>query len=141
MSVGQLTLSELHQELLRRIRKLQDERTALVERIQAIDEELGSLPNVEKPDALPDAPEPGSRRGRTRQSRAASTRKLNKRPLHEVLTEVLGPAPLTTREAADASIEAGYITSSRNFPNTVYVTLHKDDRFTKTDDGKWTLAG
>ncbi len=138
LSVGQLSLTELHQELLRRVEKLQEDRQELVGRIAAIDLELSALPGVQPGSTIGAAPTPGSEGG-TRQSRAAETRRANPRPLREVLMTVLDDGTLTTREAADAVLATGYQTSSRNFPNTVYVVLHKEENFTRTDQGKWMV--
>lgn len=128
LSVGQLTLTELHHELQRRINELQEQKRELHERIEKIDRELAALGPIGAPGA---EGEPAPKRG--------GARSINEAPLKVVLTRVLQGRSLTTRECADAVLETGYISHSRNFANTVGVSLHREPRFVKTD-GKWSLV-
>ena len=129
LSVGQLSLSELHHELQRRVNDLQQQKTELQERIEKIDSELAALGPI---GAIEGDPAAGAKRG-------AGVRGINEAPLKVVLTRVLEGRALTTRECADAVLETGYVSNSQNFANTVGVSLHREPRFVKTD-GKWTVV-
>lgn len=131
MSLSQLTLAELQGEIQRRVTKLRDERELLLRRLEEIDAQLAQF----ELQAASDPNEGGIGR------RSATTRRANARPLRVILIDVFRDAgrPLTTREAADASLAKGYTSTSRNFTNTVYVTLHKDEQFARSDDGTWVL--
>ncbi len=132
LSVGQLSLTELHHELKRRVNDLQQQKQDLQERIAKIDAELAALGPI-------GAAENAGARGAMRPRRSSGVRGINEAPLKVVLTRVLEDKALTTRECADAVLEAGYVSNSRNFANTVGVSLHREPRFQKVD-GKWSLV-
>ena len=48
--------------------------------------------------------------------------------------------PRTTREIADALMERGVKTRSKNYIATVYATLNNSDFFKRTKDGTWELV-
>ena len=48
--------------------------------------------------------------------------------------------PRTTREIANALIDRGLKTTSKNWIATVYATLRNGKMFERTKDGKWELA-
>ena len=130
LTVSQLSLSELRQELDRRIRNLQTERDQVLDRLALIDQELTGLGiTMSQSESNGRPPHTGGRRPR------------NERPLAEVLITVLrDQGPLTTGEAAKAALEAGYATTSRTFATAVSATFARDDRFQK-EDGRWTCPG
>ena len=128
LSVNQLSLQELQQELQRRVKNLQEQKQELLDKIDEINRELdaiGTMGGVESP---------GETNGRE-----PGRRPRNAVPLADLLASVLMEKPLSTREASEAALEAGYRTTSRNFVNSVGVALHRDERFVK-QDGKWTVA-
>lgn len=131
LSVGQLSLRELHQELQRRIRGLQEQKKELLDKLEEIDRELEEMIHM-APGVVVDVPgkAPNGLRGRKRHR--------NEKPLADMLIEVLEDRSLTTREASEAAIAAGYRTTSKNFVNSVGVALHRDERFVK-DGGRWVL--
>jgi hypothetical protein len=49
-------------------------------------------------------------------------------------------APRTTREIADALVERGAKSRSKNPIATVYATLHNSMAFKRTEDGAWMLV-
>lgn len=131
MSVNQLSTVELKQELNRRITNLRKERETLEVRLRQIEHELRQL-GFEESEAEDEAPAVGDDGSRTRRKRVK-----NERPLIDVLHEVIVAKPgLTTRDAAEGALAAGYRTNSKTFNNIVGTALTKDDRFRK-DDGKW----
>lgn len=128
--VSQLTLTELHRELQRRVDKLKQQKHELLEKIESIDSELAAIDRHGLAGAS-DAAGP---------SRGSGGRRKNRVPLTTVLAGILyRVGPLTAREASEAALANGYETTSKNFKNTVGVALHRDDRFEKTD-GKWHLT-
>ena len=133
LSVGQLTLVELQEELERRVRNLKCKRLELVEQIEEIDRQLTTV-GLEEGESIP-APPPvnGESSSETRR------RPRNKMPLRVLLAELLDSGPMTTRELADAALASGYLTTSKNFVNNVGVALHADERFVR-EDGQWVLA-
>jgi hypothetical protein len=139
LSVSQLSALELRQELDRRIRQLQAQRDEHIEKVAQIDAELKALgvrrgPKAagERSDASPPVPGRSGRRGRSRA--------VNQQPLVEILAAILDGGSMTARELADAALDRGYVTTSRNFTNSVSVALYRDPRFEKRE-GKWALAG
>jgi hypothetical protein len=48
--------------------------------------------------------------------------------------------PRTTREIADALLERGIKTNSKNYIATVYATLNNSEAFKRTNDGTWELV-
>jgi len=47
--------------------------------------------------------------------------------------------PRSTREIADALLDRGFATRSKNFVATVYSTLYNSRRFERTLDGQWEI--
>ena len=131
LSVSQLSLQELHQELRRRVTNLQKQREELVEKIESIDRELEAIGAI-KGSAIRGGAADGRIDGRQRRAK-------NKAPLAQVLVEVLKQGPPTRKEAAEAAIAAGYLSESKNFSNSVGVVLHRGKQFVKKG-GKWRLA-
>ena len=131
LSVSQLSLRELHAELQRRITQLQEQKRELLEKIDEIEHELTEIGGMTGA-AADDGPEGANGR--------SGRRARNDVPLADMLADMLRDKPMTTREAADAALEAGYRTTSKNFVNSVGVALHRDERFTK-EDGRWCTAG
>lgn len=134
LTVGQLTIGELQQELRRRVEGLQAKRAELVEQLQSVEQQLRSVEamGIAAADGSGYRPSNGARTGRKRLANAV--------PLKELLVQILHErGALTTREAADTVLERGYATTSRNFTNNVNVALNADDRFIRAD-GKWILA-
>jgi hypothetical protein len=131
LSVSQLTLNELRAELDRRVQNLQRQREELLSKLEDVDRELEAVGSVGT-DVL----------GHDRPNGSAPRRRKpkNDRPLREYLAEVLGEAPRTLKDAADAVLDAGYQTSSKKFSNNVNVVLHKDELFVK-EDGMWRVNG
>ncbi|MHC4946953.1 MAG: hypothetical protein ACYTG1_01635 [Planctomycetota bacterium] len=129
--MGQLTLTELQAELSRRVENLHRQRDELLKKLEEIDNELETVGGIDAAQLIQGASSVNGggvrRRGR------------NARPLREYLVEVLADSPRTTREAADAVLEMGYATSSKNFVNNVGVVLHKDEQFSK-HEGRWRVA-
>ena len=135
----------MQHELQRRIRKLEDKRDEHLQRAGEIEDELRSLHVIvdvgrtAKKKTRRSSPK-AERQATSADKRSAwETRKANKQPLVEILDSVINGTTMTTRELADAALQAGYVTQSKNFANSVGVTLYKDDRFSKKD-GKWWLA-
>jgi len=134
LTVSQLSLQELQQELKRRIQGLLSERSKLVDRLASLDHELHEL-GVQA-SSSPSAPNGAARTSSTSRARRAT----NDRPLIEVLHNVVGgQGPMTTGEAAKAVLASGYNTHSRTFPSAVSGALARDNRFTK-NGGKWILV-
>ena len=134
LTVSQLSLQELQQELKRRIQGLLSERSKLVDRLESLDQELREL-GVQASSSKPE-PNGAKRTSSTLRARRAT----NDRPLIEVLhTVVGGQGPMTTGEAAKAALATGYNTHSRTFPSAVSGALARDDRFNKKG-GKWILV-
>jgi len=145
--ISQLSIHELQHELQRRIKKLEEKREEHLQRAAEIEDELRSLGVIIDVDGrgkkkvtrktgrgLAKASRPGS----SVKTLAWETRRANRQPLVEVLTQVLNGYALTTREAADAVLGAGYVTQSKNFANSVGVALYKDERFVKKGK-QWCL--
>jgi hypothetical protein len=137
LSVGQLTLVELHEEFDRRIRGLQAKRAELVEQIEEIDRQLVGigLPM----NGAPVPPEPNGHGGLDGQTGNRPRRPRNKTPLRVLLAEFLREKAMTTRELADAALDTGYETTSKNFVNNVGVALHTGEKFVK-ENGHWRLV-
>jgi hypothetical protein len=134
MTIGQLTIGELQQELRRRVEGLQAKRAELMEQLQSVEQQLRSVEamGIAAADGQGYRPSGGAGTGRKRLANAV--------PLKELLVRVLDErGQLTTREAADTVLERGYATTSRNFTNNVNVALNADDRFLRVN-GKWALA-
>lgn len=124
LSVAQLTLTELHQELQRRVTDLMEQKEELQQKIEAINRELTAL---------------GSLGGGGNENGRSGNGRRNPVPLATMLVEILSETPMTTRDASEAALAQGYLTNSRNFQNNVSVALHKDPRFEKTD-GQWHVV-
>jgi hypothetical protein len=135
LSVGQLSLAELHQEVLRRVRVLQEKKFDLLKELERIETELGAIGDLSASAGVP-----GGMSSGIRSSGAARSRRLNKVSLRDLLVRLLHNNPLSTREASEAALAAGYVTSSRNFVNSVGVAMNGDARFCRDADGKWCLA-
>ncbi len=134
LTVSQLSLQELQQELKRRIQGLLSERSKLVDRLESLDQELSEL-GVQVSSSK-SGPNGATRTSSTSRARRAT----NDRPLIEVLhTVVGGKGPMTTGEAAKAALATGYNTHSRTFPSAVSGALARDKRFAK-QGGKWILV-
>lgn len=130
LSVNQLSLAELHAEFQRRVQNLIEQREELRHKIEIIERELVALGSIGE-SAIQDNGEAAPRRRR---------RRVNAVSLTALLADVLEQKPLTTREAAEAALERGYVTTSRNFRNNVSVALNRDRRFTKEEDGRWAVV-
>jgi len=66
-----------------------------------------------------------------------------RKPLGLYLVQALGKAGKTLRalELASAVLKAGYVTTDKNFKQTVASTLAADKRFERVSRGVYTLAG
>ena len=137
LSVGQLTLVELHEEFDRRIRGLKSKRAELVEQIEEIDRQLTGIGLPMSGATVP--PEPNGHGAPNGQTSDRPRRPRNKTPLRVLLAEFLRENAMTTRELADAALDNGYETTSKNFVNNVGVALHTDKQFVK-EDGHWRLV-
>lgn len=134
LTVSQLSLQELQQELKRRIQGLLSERSKLVDRLESLDQELSEL------GVQASSSQSGPNGARRTSSTSRARRATNDRPLIEVLhTVVGGQGPMTTGEAAKAALATGYNTHSRTFPSAVSGALARDKRFTK-QGGKWIIV-
>lgn len=132
LSVGQLTLNELREELERRVRNLKAKREEFIAQIEEIDRQLLAVGLEEGGSIPPPPPINGDSGSETRR------RPRNKTPLRVLLAELLDSGPMTTRELADAALASGYLTTSKNFVNNVGVALHADERFMRKD-GQWVV--
>jgi len=135
LSVGQLSLAELHQEVLRRVRVLQERKTDLLKELERVEAELGAIGDLSSSAAGSAGPAPTSRG-----AAGARSRRLNKMSLRDLLVRLLDGKAMSTRESAEAALAAGYVTSSRNFVNSVGVAMNGDARFKRDADGKWCLV-
>jgi hypothetical protein len=129
LSVNQLTLTELHQEIQRRVNRLLAERTELRARLVEIDRDLAAIGGERTAGAGTPGP---ARRGGRRGGQPS---------LREVLARILHEQPRTTAEAADAAVAAGYKTESKNFRNSVSVVLNREDCFFKKDNRWYVIEG
>ncbi|MHC4909058.1 MAG: hypothetical protein ACYTF9_04985 [Planctomycetota bacterium] len=133
--IAELSALELKHELNRRIRKLQSDRTKLLEQLRYIEGQLREI-GVD-PDAVESQPDSADLQAAVARRGGPRGPRRNRVPLVEILHGAFKQGGgLTTREAADAALAAGYETTSNSFTNIVNVTLHRDVRFVKRD-GKW----
>ena len=132
--LANVSLNELHKEILRRQRMLPQ----LIAQRDELDRQIAELQGLGGPKATA-PPRTGERTGRRRGRRVATGRAGS---LVEKLVEIFqGKGKLSVAEASQAVVAAGYQTKSRNFPTIVAMMLAKDKRFRRVKRGQYVLRG
>lgn len=129
LSVKQLSLSELHRELQRRIANLQERRDALLEELEEINDELAAMEVTVAPAGTSSS---GGKRRRGRASNAV--------PLHDLIIQMLQEGPRAKRELVEGALARGYKTNSKDFSANVGSVLSGNDEF-ESRGGKWHYVG
>lgn len=153
-----VSLDALEAELRRReeeVAALHDQRNRLVAELEELDRQIlsqGGARAMPKRRGRPPKngrrgrPVGSGRRGRPPKSAAGSStaggrrkRPRNKKPLVEVLSEVLNGTVMSVTEAADAAKSAGYKSTSKTFRTIVnQALLTNTDKFKKVGRGQYT---
>ncbi|MFK7961153.1 MAG: hypothetical protein AB8G96_11580 [Phycisphaerales bacterium] len=139
LSVGQMTLNELKREFARRVDKLRQERSELVERIVQIDRQLADVAVEGGPDVAPLAA--GERAPHAPRKRGGRTRASNEHPLWAYLQQVLVDGEVrSAKQLLEAVSELGYSSTAQNPAATITATLTSRDLFERVERGRWTLS-
>lgn len=138
--LAKVTTLELQQELARRsaaLKKLQQQRSELVNQVRQIDAELAALDGVSAAVGRATAAAGPKRAG----GRVTGRRRpRNAMSLADALAKLLQGRAMSVSEAAEAVQRAGYRTTSPNFRTIVNQTLIRDSRFRKVARGRYTAG-
>jgi hypothetical protein len=116
---------------------MEDMKAAIEALHRARDAKLAELHGIEQALAALGASVKGGAKGR---SRTQDFQDLGVTAAAKRFLREMAPEPQDTRTIADAIVQRGLKTTSKNFIATVYATLNNSRAFRRTKDKKWELV-